>query len=303
MAVTVTRITCDPAYEGILSWGARGPTEIDLRVQIADGRRSEWLPYVRRDPWRSCSSRDDIAKIEVDVIRPILPLVAVEVRADAVEALFLATPPREIALSATVRALTRLAIPCALEIPAFSQYVDGERGWCAAASLAMIMTYWAKRTGEPSYLADVRSTAAGIYDAAYSGTGNWTFGTAFAHTRGLMAAVAYLPDLDRAHRFLLSGIPLVISLRWEEGELTGAPLPRTDGHLLVLRGFDREGYALVNDPALPEVAGRYRRDELEAAWMKGGGIAYVTAPPSHADALGFLASLGQRFVVQFHAGP
>lgn len=294
MALTVTRIRCEPAKEAILSWGARGPVDIDLRVQIADGRRSDWLPYVRRDPWRSCSSRDDIARIEVDIIRPILPLVAVEVRADAIEALYLATPPLELALSATVRALTRMAIPCALELPTFSQYIDDADGWCAAASLAMVMTYWAKRTGEPSYFADVRSTAAGIYDAAYSGTGNWTFGTAFAQRRGLLAVVAYLPDLDRAHRFLLSGIPLVISIRWEEGELKGAPLPRSEGHLLVLRGLDRDGYALVNDPALPEVAGRYDREELEAAWKRAGGIAYVIAPPSYPDALELLAGNANR---------
>jgi hypothetical protein len=284
------RVTFEPSNACIVSWGAPGPVDIDVRVQIADGRRSGWLPYVRREPWRSCSSYDELARIEVDTVRGILPLTAIEIRTTGVEALYVATPPHGFAQSQTVRALTRVAIPCELVVPATSQYVDDESGWCAAASLTMIMNYWARRTQEPTYLADLRSTAAGIYDDAYGGTGNWSFGTAYAHSRGFFAAVAYIADFDYAQRFILAGIPLIISICWEDGELRGGPLPRSDGHLLVLRGFDREGYALVNDPALPEIVSRYCRDELEALWKRAEGMCYVVAPRAHTEALTLLAA-------------
>ena len=278
------RICIDPAVNCIVSWSASRPIDIDVRVQIADGRRSGWLPYVRTNPWRSCSSADEIARIEVDVITGALPIVAVEVRAVGINGLFVATPVTPLPISYTARVLSRVDIPLALNVPAFSQYVAEERGWCAAASLAMVMVYWARVTGEPSYLADVPAVAHAIYDAAYDGTGNWTFATAFANMRGLRATVAYLRNLDHAQRLLMAQIPLVLSVSWEEGQLHGAPLPRSNGHLLVLRGFDSQGYALVNDPALPEVTGRYRRTQLESVWLRAGGICYAIAPRGN-DAL------------------
>jgi len=284
------RIGFEPAQECIVSWGAQRHVDIDLRVQIADGRRSSWLSYVRRDPWRSCSSKDDIAQINVDVTSAILPIVALEIRTQGVGSLFVATPPQMLPISHMARVFSRVAIPLALSVPAFSQYIDEERGWCAAASLAMVMVYWAQRKNEPSYLVDVRTAAAEIYDHDYKGTGNWTFATAYANMRGLLAAVVYLRDLDHAQEYIMAQIPLILSITWEENQLEGAPLPRSDGHLLVLRGFDQEGYALVNDPALPDIVGRYRRNQLESAWRRASRVCYAIAPPSHPD---FLALLGR----------
>jgi len=77
------------------------------------------------------------------------------------------------------------------------------------------------------------------------------------------------------------GQPLIISIRAQEGELTGAPYPKTAGHLLVLAGFDRKGDVLVNDPAArTREKGQctYLRRELEKVWMEKGGTAYVLLP-------------------------
>lgn len=282
------RVAIAPALSCIVSWSAPCPVDIDLRVQLADGRRSAWLPYVRRDPWRSCSSKDELVTIEVDVLHSVIPMVAIEIRTQGVDGLFFATPPERIPLSNTARVLSRVAIPRVLNVPMFSQYIEDEKGWCAAASLAMVMVYWARCTGEPSYLVDVPAAAAAIYDAAYEGTGNWTFATAYANARGLRAAVAYLPDLDIAQRFIMAQIPLIVSVSWEEGQLNGAPLPRSNGHLVVLRGFDSEGYIIVNDPASPEITGRYRRNQFESCWQRAGGVCYAIAPRSNLDLLQLL---------------
>ena len=76
---------------------------------------------------------------------------------------------------------------------------------------------------------------------------------------------------------------MAISIGWEEGELPLAPLPRSAGHLVVLRGFDRAGQPIVNDPGASrddQVRRTYPRSALEALWLKYlGGLTYVIYPP------------------------
>jgi D-alanyl-D-alanine dipeptidase len=77
--------------------------------------------------------------------------------------------------------------------------------------------------------------------------------------------------------------PMIISITAAEGELAGAPYKSTDGHLLVLAGFDAAARAAVNDPAArtPEQGQiTYSRCDLETVWMKAkAGTAYVLLSP------------------------
>ena len=58
-----------------------------------------------------------------------------------------------------------------------------------------------------------------------------------------------LRSLRQAERFIVAGIPLVASISFGPGELDGAPISSTNGHLLVIVGFRRNGDVVVNDPA------------------------------------------------------
>jgi hypothetical protein len=143
----------------------------------------------------------------------------------------------------------------------------------------MVLAYWGTDVTVPE-------AAAATYDETYGGTGNWTFNTAWAASLGFEAHVTRLGSLAKVGRWIEAGVPIVISLAWHDGDLPGAPIEASDGHLLVVRGFDEAGDPIVNDPAAPsdaEVRRVYPREALERLWLaSSGGVAYVIHPPGHA---------------------
>lgn len=188
-----------------------------------------------------------------------------------------------------------------LEVPARSQmvYPEGGEVWCSPTSLSMVMAYWASENGDPSLDQSVPVVAAGTYDYVYQGWGNWPFNTAYASTYGLQATVSRFSSLEQVEQWIAMGIPVVASIAWDNSSseqwLSGASLTSSDGHLLVIRGFDSSGNVVVNDPAGgddTQVRHVYPRDEFARAWFWGsGGIAYLVHPrgwstPDRAYALG-----------------
>ena len=169
-----------------------------------------------------------------------------------------------------------------LPVPQYSQmvYPDGGNVWCSPTSVSMLLSFWQDYKGLPEPV--VRETVAGVYDAVYEGAGNWPFNTAYAATKGFASAVGRLTDLEQAEKFIAAGIPLALSVSWKPGELTGAPVEKSDGHLVVLAGFDAHGNPVVNDPAAKEdalVQRVYARAELEKLWRTtSGGIVYIITP-------------------------
>ena len=63
-----------------------------------------------------------------------------------------------------------------------------------------------------------------------------------------------LRSVREAERFIAAGIPLVVSIAFGPGELDGAPIGSSNGHLLVLVGVRDNGNVVVNDPARPRRA-------------------------------------------------
>ena len=275
-AAASLRIETAPAAEAVLSWNSRNAAgSLELRVERCDGARSGWLPYVS---WgaggrRSFSSADGVATIELDVVRAPSPIAALEVRsAAALDALAVSLPPEREPGGENVRDML-------VDVAPRSQYLAGypsERGWCSPASLAMLLAYWGRDL-------PTEEVAARVRDGAYGGTGNWAFNVALAGALGLRAAVVHLRGLAHAAAFLGAGLPLALSFSWRAGELPGAPLEQSDGHLAVLVGFDAQGEPLLNDPAQPELRVCYPRAAFERAWLAHGGIAYALAPPECAD--------------------
>src|SRR5256885_4947775 len=96
----------------------------------------------------------------------------------------------------------------------FPEYDGGGEAWCSPTSTEMVVEYWNKRP-TPSDLAwvgpyagpQVDYAARPTYDAAYRGTGNWPFNTAYASRFGLSAYLLQLGSLNDAERYILSGRP------------------------------------------------------------------------------------------------
>ncbi len=273
------RLRFAPATGGVLSWNAHAPRGLlSFRLLRHGEPDGEWLEHSRWEPdgATSLSPRREDACVEVDVVRAQRPFDGIEVRAPGVRfdlvafsTPVLATPSLPYAREALI-----------LGVPARSQYVDGAAGWCSPASLSMIHAYHG--IDEP-----VADTARAVFDDAYGGTGNWAFNVAHSGRLGLRGAVAHLRNLDHAARLIERNLPIAISYSWSEGELPGAPLPRSDGHLVVLTGFTRDGDCAINDPAAPNVRVVYPRAAVERIWQRNDGVAYVVAPAGveYADVL------------------
>jgi hypothetical protein len=188
-----------------------------------------------------------------------------------------------------------------LDVPTYSQethighypqWDGGGEAWCSATSTAMVLDYYgAGPTAAETAWVDpsdadpqVDHAARSVFDYAYDGAGNWPFNTAYAGTRGVDGFVTRLRSLTEAEQFIKAGIPLIASLSFKKGDLPGAGYG-TNGHLMVIVGFDQNGDVVVNDPAshlIPsndQVRTTYDREAFENAWVPhSGGLVYVIHP-------------------------
>ena len=169
-----------------------------------------------------------------------------------------------------------------IDVPKFSQmvYPDGGSVWCSPTSTAMVLSFFESYDGDCERR--VRAAVDGVFDWIYDGHGNWPFNTAYAATFGYEGYVARLTSLAKAEEYVAAGLPVIMSIAWQKGELTGSGVASTNGHLVVLVGFDASGNLIINDPASPTnetVKRTYLRSEFEPLWLKAsGGTVYLIYP-------------------------
>lgn len=288
-----------PFDRAIVSWNGSAPPggrlELDVRAWIAE----RWTQFYPLAVWSSTPEGprhsipghgDADGGIETDTLRLTRCAEALQICVRLVPgtsaspvltglAAILSDSRRTVAAQSSSSAIQEVE----LEVPRRSQqaFAEGARSWCSPVSVTMVLEYWGKRLGRP--LADPVPLAALLtWDSAYQGAGNWPFNTAYASTKGLRACVTRLADLAEAAGYLRRSVPLVLSIGWDEGQLEGAHLPASRGHLVVLRGFTAEGDPIVNDPAAPDetqVRTIFPRASFEQAWLgHSGGIAYLIEP-------------------------
>ncbi len=204
------------------------------------------------------------AKFQLQLQRPQAPAQAL--LSLAIRPLQLAPAPGATAGVATaarlpVPALTQLALPAAI-----AQRV------CCPTSLAMVAAWHGKTLQLPMLCADCLHQASELY-------GVWPMAIYSAGEHGLLGSLELFSSLDEAAPLLQQGLPLIASVRFGAGDLPGAPLPATNGHLLVLTGLDAD-LAYVNDPAAPanSVSRAYPRDAFAQAWLGQRGLGILLVP-------------------------
>ncbi len=188
-------------------------------------------------------------------------------------------PPRTYLLNVVVRPVQTMprgtpgeVAPIAL--PALSQtslHESVRGGACSPTCVAMVVR---------SRVADVSHEAIAATTAHWPSRmlGVWPQNLWAAARHGVVGGIELLHDWQPIGSVLEAGSPVVASIRFEAGELAGAPLQRTSGHLVVLRGI-RRGRVLVLDPAAPggSVERSYDACEFANAWLRHRGAAYVFA--------------------------
>ncbi len=161
-------------------------------------------------------------------------------------------------------------------------YGGGGEVWCSPTSTSMVMAYWSNVLKNADLNQTVPAAAQGTYDFTYAGTGNWPFNTAYAGSFGLHAFVTRMYSLSQIEQWIKVGVPIVISIAYQSGQLPGSPIPSTNGHLLVVRGFAANGDVITNDPAAAsnaQVQITYPRSIFESLWQNASnGTAYVIYP-------------------------
>jgi hypothetical protein len=142
---------------------------------------------------------------------------------------------------------------------------------CSPTSLAMGMSFF----GVDIPTADA---AKFCYDKGAKIYGNWSFNVAMLARFGLAGRVDWFGSFGELAEELEAGHPVIASIRFGEGELSGAPVRSTAGHLILVCGFARrEGRSIVvvDDPAAPgldSVRREYDLGQFLKAWR---GVVYV----------------------------
>lgn len=142
---------------------------------------------------------------------------------------------------------------------------------CSPTSLSMALD----ALGVPN---DPLETAAAVYDAHACIYGNWTLNTAYACRRGFSACVTRFERLEQLEEFLTPQSLVLATIAYKSGELSGAAVSHTPGHLVLLCGW-AGGRLRVADPAAAQtqdVIRFYDAAQFARAWLGNKrGAAYL----------------------------
>ena len=162
-----------------------------------------------------------------------------------------------------------------VNVPPLTQMIDSELGprLCSPTSVTMVIGHF----GGDANLLDVAQAA---YHPAHDLYGVWPAALYAASRHRLLGYLLRFPDWAAARWLLEHQVPIVASIRYDRDQLPGAVVPKTNGHLVVVCGFEGDS-VLVNDPAAPapaQVPRTYPLEPFLRAWLDGSGVGYVLFP-------------------------
>lgn len=160
------------------------------------------------------------------------------------------------------------------EVEPISQMLQNHadrRRICSPTSLCMALNSLGIAVPLETVLQNVFDQTTAIY-------GNWVFNTAAACACGAQAFVRRFSALEELKDFVTPDSLVVASIAYKKGELDGAPMESTPGHLVLIRGWE-EGNILAADPAASteeNVLRAYDARQFAQAWLLNKqGAAYI----------------------------
>jgi hypothetical protein len=284
--------------EVLLSWNADVPegagVRFDIHVRSAgDGAWSPWLYIGRAGSVPAPGPRlqsFDRGRVEIDFFNSDHDFDRIQYRVTAYRAGSSASASpvriRRIALCCTAAVLdatappnlSRRPAPIALDVPFRSQKAEGALASriCSPTSLTMVLAFHGK-------VHPVAEVCRAAFDPDFDIYGNWPRNIQAAYELGGEGYLTRFPSWADVRAQFEAGRPVIISFAAQKGEITGAPYESTNGHLLVIRGFDSHGDVLVCDPAAADPAAgtkAYSRAELTNLWLvRNRGTSYLILGP------------------------
>ncbi len=281
-----------PFDNAVLSWNADTPAGTSLRFELRARIGNSWTGWYTMGRWgseggRSVSGQSDSnGRVDIDTLKLNFTATAIQYRVEMNSSSPSNTPLlRQLSVVYADRKAGLTGPPLArpaggvrdLPVPGQSQLEQDPSvalDICSPTSLAMVLQYWGLKKTVPQVYAGVQDHTTGIY-------GDWPFNTAYAGANGFNARVDRFYSMDQVEQEIAAGRPVIMSIAYGPGELTGAAASSTDGHLIVVRGFTASGDVIVNDPVAPNsrsVRLVYNRAQLSRVWLRSGGIVYLISP-------------------------
>lgn len=285
-----------PFTELLPSWNVIVPegTGARFEVRTLDQASETWSPWLYIGYWGRVTREKtrvefEGGKVDIDTLFLDKPAKSFEVRATLYD-YDLSDRRRSPILRRVAAAYSRKApegfaneptsrpAPTSMPVPFRAQGVEDKaiRGSiCSPTSTTMVLA-WA---------GDVMATehnAMAIWDDDNGLFGNWNRATQYAGSLGFDAWLQRFETMDDVRAMLATGQPVIASIRFKKGEFPSSVLKSTEGHLIVIRGFDADGNLICNDPASRDrgEAVVYKSDELARAWLlNAGGVGYIIKKP------------------------
>lgn len=276
--------------EAVVSWCADPPEGVVVEVEARARIGGRWRPWLTLGRWTGGTGgtsvkqqKTDGCSVDVDTLVIDRGLMAEQIgyrvkgaKEGRVRYVALAAWRRDD--RAPFAARRSAAWGKIIDVPKRSQMIEDPsiRGdICSPTSLSMVLEHHGVNRS-------TREVADGVYDHEAKIYGNWPLNTAYAAAAGMrLAYVARFRGMEDLEAEIAAGRPVIVSHKWKEGELTGAPVKSSNGHLIVVVGFTEEGDVVVNDPAANPEQGEdvrrvYPRKELYHTWLENAaGVAYV----------------------------
>jgi|LGVF01.2.fsa_nt_gb hypothetical protein len=271
----------------VASWNSKTNehSRVELEVRVKSSIWSQWFSYgiwsdLGMNEGSIPNQKDDIARLSVDEIicknecdvfqyRIKLTRKSIDVTSPSINTVYISVDVGPLYKDFKITNAD-------IEVPMISQMLIKDIGSiiCSPTSLEMVMDYYGN-------VNDIIDTSQGCFDNGAGIYGNWVYNVAYAGERGFEAYVDYCYDSVELLRFIQMGTPLIASIKTkQEDEIKNAPQAYPSGHLVVIRGFqkDDEDYIIVNDPASKTTKGvkrYYKLSEFLKAW---NNIIYVIKP-------------------------